>query len=56
MVNPPPHDGQSQAFFNLTIPPADANPSPDPEAIINCGTTLPGQRRGRIIMEFNPLA
>lgn len=38
----------------IILPPADANPSSDPEAIINCGTTVPPRRKCRVIVRHTP--
>lgn len=38
----------------IILPPADANPSTDPDAIINCGTTLPPHRKCRVIVRHTP--
>lgn len=41
---------------SFIIPPADVNPSQDPEDVINCGTTIPAGRKCRVIIRFQPNA
>lgn len=41
---------------SLVIPPADVNPDPDMNEIINCGNTIPAGRKCRIIIRFSPTA
>lgn len=40
----------------IILPPADVNPSQDPEDIINCGNTIPAGRKCRVIVRFTPNA
>ena len=55
-TSPPPHPGQTVPYVTFILNPADVNPSPDPNQVINCGSTLPPGRKCRMIVRFRPQA
>jgi hypothetical protein len=55
--NPPPFSGQTVGYYSLILPAADAVAPADPNAVMNCGTTVPaGGRKCRVLVKYNPTA
>lgn len=56
ITQPPSTVVGQQPYFKIILPNQDASPDPNPETIINCGTTFPAGRKCRILLEFEPLS